>query len=549
MYTEQLIKILNKRGIVGEKEIEEFLSPAPKKTYPSSMLTDLDESVGFILSEIDSGSKICIYGDYDADGITSTTLMVSLLSNLLPKERLGYYIPSRFEEGYGLNKEALKTIKSRGFDLVITVDCGSVSVDEAAFAKETGIKIIVTDHHSISDKMVDCLLVNPKRPDSKYPFLGLSGCGVAFKLAQTIQQRSGLPKSVLTSVLDLVAIGTIGDIMPLVDENRTLCKYGLRELNKGKRYGLRRLAEETGLKMGTITSENISFVIAPHLNASGRIENASLAVKLLLAEEGDNNVDEMVASIISNNQERRRLQQQTFEKCLKLVGEAPEDFIVLDVEDAHEGITGIVAGKIKDYFNRPTIIVTPSGDSGEFLKGTGRSVEGVNLYDNLKKNQALFERFGGHAGACGFLMKKENFCTLRNNLIGQIEEIRKETPDVFDKKYDIDLTMNPADISIDLSEEIQLLAPFGNENPKPLVDFRNVEVNDVQFMGKDKTHVKFFTKNSSLERIQWVLFGRAQEQRELFLSGTKVNVLGNLDINVWQGRQNMQVMIKNIEKA
>lgn len=219
-YNQIITELLNKRGIVTDEDIEEFLSDKPQKTYDPSLLADAQAGVDFILPEIAAGSKICIYGDYDADGITSTALMLSVLRKLMPKEKLDYYIPSRFEEGYGLNKEAVKQIAGRGFQMIITVDCGSVSADEVEYAKSLGMKIVVTDHHNITDAMADCLLINPKRPGGVYPFKELSGCGVAFKTAQLIQKKAGLPKSVLSEVLDLVAIGTVGDILPLLDENR-----------------------------------------------------------------------------------------------------------------------------------------------------------------------------------------------------------------------------------------------------------------------------------------------------------------------------------------
>ena len=252
-----IIKLLNNRGIVREEEIKEFLSDKPQKTYDPSLLKDISAGVDLILSEIKKGTRICIYGDYDADGITSTSLMLSVLSHLMPKGKLDYYIPSRFEEGYGLNMDAVENIAHKGAGLIITVDCGSVSAEEVEYALDLGMKVVVTDHHNITDKMADCLLINPKRPGNSYPFCGLSGCGVAFKTAQMIQQKAGLPKWVLTEVLDLVAIGTIGDIMPLVDENRTMVKFGLKMINTGKRPGLRKLIEGAGLRVGTFTSENV----------------------------------------------------------------------------------------------------------------------------------------------------------------------------------------------------------------------------------------------------------------------------------------------------
>lgn len=274
----RVIELLHKRGLSTEEEIEEFLSARPQKTYDPFLLLNMEAGVDLILSSIEDEEKICIYGDYDADGITSTAVLMEVLSQLT--DNLAYYIPSRFEEGYGLNCEALDKIKAAGVDLVVTVDCGSVSCMEVEHAKEIGLKILVTDHHTIKDQQADCLLINPKQPGCPYPFKELAGVGVAFKLAQAIAAETGLDKRVVNRTLDLVGIGTIGDIVPLVDENRTLAKYGIRAVNVSQRPGLTALIEGVSLKQGDICSENISYVIVPHLNASGRMESARTAAKL-----------------------------------------------------------------------------------------------------------------------------------------------------------------------------------------------------------------------------------------------------------------------------
>ncbi len=539
----QIIKeLLHNRGVVTEEEITEFLSDKPKQTYDPSLLADAQAGVDLILSEIAEDAKICVFGDYDADGITATTLMLGILGKLTPAENLDYYIPSRFEEGYGLNMEAVKQIADKGVDLMITVDCGSVSPAEVEYAKSLGMKVLVTDHHTITDEMADCLVINPKRAGDAYPFKGLSGCGVAFKLAQIIQKRANLPKSVLSEALDLVAIGTIGDIMPMLDENRSMVKYGLQVLNTGHRYGLRKLAEGAGLKPGEITAENIGFVIAPHLNASGRMEDASQAVKLLLAPEGSPEADRIVADLLCKNRERKRLQQETFDLCTENITQA-EDFLVLRLENAHEGITGIVAGKIKERYNRPTVILTPSGCEKQYLKGTGRSIEGVNLYDLLKKHEGYFEKFGGHAGACGFLMGAEHFDGLKSGLLADMAELKEQNPGIFEKKRPFDLEINVEDMSVELAEAIAKLAPFGNQNPKPLFCVRNVELSDVRYMGEQGQHVRFKLSQGG-KCVTCVLFGNAKDYAEI-LDGDRyaAAIAGSLDCQIWQGAKRLQFMV------
>lgn len=537
--------LLSKRGIESQEDILEFLSSKPKKTYDPLLLPDMEAGADLILHEIRSGSRVMIYGDYDADGITATTLMMSVLGHLMSDRMsdLDYYIPSRFDEGYGLNHDAVKYIHDRGFDLIITVDCGSVSKEEVKYAEDLGMRVLVTDHHTITDTMAECLLINPKKPGSEYPFKELCGCGVAFKLAQVIQKKAGLPKSILTEVLDLVAIGTIGDIMPLRDENRTLVKYGLRVINQGKRPGLKELIMAAGLTPGNVSSENVGFVIVPHLNASGRIEDASQAVKLLLSPDKGPEVSEMVDDIIFKNKERKRIQSDTFRSCMDLADD--EDFKIIRCDDAHEGIAGIVAGKIKDHFYRPTVICMPSQGEEGMLKGTGRSIEGINLYEMLKKHEELFVKFGGHSGACGFTMREGDFRELRDGLIKDIREIRESSPEVFTKSVSWDMDLKPDEISQDLSDELELLSPFGNGNPKPVFRLNQVRLRDARYMGADGKHARF-TVHEGHRYINCVLFNKASECSGELFDGERHDIAGSLESQYWQGQKRLQFIVENI---
>lgn len=541
--------LMKNRGIESEEDIIEFLSDKPQKTYNPFLLPDMEAGVDLILSEIEKKSNIWIYGDYDADGITSTSLMMSVLGHLVDDhDKLNYYIPSRFEEGYGLNKDAITQIAQAGCSLLITVDCGSVSYDEVEYAKSLGLKVLVTDHHNITDVMADCPLINPKHPKSEYPFKELSGCGVAFKVAQALQQKSGLPKQVLTEVLDLVAVGTVGDIMPLVDENRTMVKFGLKVLNLGKRPGLRKLMEGTSLKVGKISSENLSFVIVPHLNASGRIEDASQAVELLTGRCSEVRMDEIVADVIKKNQMRKKFQSDLFRQCqAEIDKDNLEDLILIHAEDAHEGIAGIVAGKIKETYYRPAIIVTATGTEGDDLKGTGRSVEGINLYELLKTQEELFIKFGGHAGACGFSLKKENLPALREGIAKEMAKICAENPDVFEKKYNIELELDTDDITFDLVEQIDMLAPFGNKNPKPLVACKDVFLSDEKYMGSEMQHLRFNAASATGKKIQCVLFGKAQDYDFSEMEISRGNIIGNLECQIWQGSKRLQFITDEIQ--
>lgn len=537
-------EILNKRGITEETEILEFLSDKPNLTYDPFLLKNLEAGVDFLLSAIQQNRKICIYGDYDADGVTSISLLIEILSHLT--DNLIYYIPSRFDEGYGLNKDAIDLIKRQGVDLILTVDCGSVSYEEVEYGKNIGIDFIVTDHHNINDKPANCILINPKQEDCAYPFKHLAGCGVAFKLAQGIQRKAGLPKSILNGVLDLVAIATIGDIVPLIDENRTLTKYGMGVINARKRPGLNRLIEEAGLTTDKIKSENIAYIIVPHLNAAGRLLDARIGVELLTSKD-EQTITEIAAVLIQNNKERKRVQEEAFLKCKEVIAAELENdlFYIIAPKDIHEGIAGIVAGKIKDEYGRPAIIVTESGGDG-CLKGTGRSVSSLNLYDILKRHDELFLKFGGHSGACGFLMKSDNLNELRTRLNREIEALYQENSGLFDSSLPIDLIIEEGDITINLVMELEKLAPFGCQNERPLLQIKGMRLTCINFMGAEKQHVRFSGSGNTGRGVPCILFQKAQDYNDLLLNGELLNLAGYPDINVWNGESKIQFVLRYI---
>ncbi|MBR3786536.1 MAG: single-stranded-DNA-specific exonuclease RecJ [Firmicutes bacterium] len=536
-------ELLYNRGIRTEEEIAEFLSDKPKKTYDPFLLLNMEAGVDFILSAIENNEKICIYGDYDADGVTSTAVLMEVLSQLT--SNLTYYIPKRFDEGYGLNKDALRKIKDAGVDLVITVDCGSVSYDEVEYGKSIGLDIVVTDHHTVTDKIADTIVINPMQPGCPYPFKHLAGVGVAFKLAQAIAAETGLPKSIINRTLDLVGIGTIGDIVPLTDENRTLAKYGIRAVNVSQRPGLVQLIEGTGLHKGQIRSENISFVIVPHLNASGRMEDAKVAAGLMMTKSEETSRTG-VEKLIRYNSERKRIQEETFLQCRNLVETEymDDDFLVIDLEHAHEGITGIVAGKIKETFYKPAIIMTPTAD--DCLKGTGRSVEGVNIYRMLKENEELFERFGGHSAACGFTMKQEHLQELRQRLNGQLAALMETKPDLLEQELKADMVLQPEDVSMDLVNDMQKLEPFGCDNPRPLVEVEVTPVN-LRRMGARNQFTKFTGVLADGREVQCVIFRNAESYDAVLQKGGKISIIGTLGAQTWNGRAYLQITVMGVK--
>lgn len=540
--SEEILRdLLKLRGICSAEDVSEFLSDRPQKTYDPFLLLNMEAGVDLLLSEINKGTRICIYGDYDADGVTSICILSHVIGMLT--DNLTYYIPSRFEEGYGLNKIAVKKLHDDGVGLMITVDCGSVSYEEVEYAKELGMKVIVTDHHSIDSIKADTILINPKQKECTYPFKELAGCGVAFKMSQAIQQRAGLPKSAVNDVLDLTAVGTVGDVVSLTDENRTIVKYGLNKVNAGTRISLKKLKEAISLKW--ITSENIAFGIAPHINAAGRMASARDAVELFMADN-EMIMDKKVEDLVFYNSQRKKKQDDAYNQGMELLT-GHEKFVVLHMENIHEGIGGIVAGKIKETTGRPTIIVTPSGEG--YLKGTGRSIDKIDIYQVLKKHEELFERFGGHRSACGFLMRQENLKTLREKLDHEIDCLLEEDPSILQAESSWDMELSPEEITIELARELMKMEPVGQGNPKPVFLLRNIKPAQVRFMGSDSTHARFNAVSEDGKRAECVLFQKAQEKRELLCGGDLVDIIGIIELQKWYGRERVQFIVEEIIKC
>lgn len=544
--TEEILRtLLHQKGIDTQEDISEFLSDRPQKTYDPFLLYNMEAGVDLLLSEIKKNTKICIYGDYDADGVTSVCILSSVLSHLT--SNFIHYIPSRVEEGYGLNKNAVRKLADQGVGLIVTVDCGSVSCEEADLARELGMKMIVTDHHSIDGKKADCIVINPKQKEDSYPFDGIAGCGVAFKLCQALQKRTGLPKSVLNEVLDLLAVGTVADVVPLLDENRTFVKYGLARINAGTRPAMKSLKE--GISLKNVASENIAFGIGPHINAAGRMAEAEEAVQLFISRDPQT-IHRQVEKLIHYNTDRKQKQEDAYKRGLAILEEEgrEEDFIVLPMTDIHEGVGGIVAGKIKEEKNRPIVIVTPSGEG--FLKGTGRSIDPVDIYAVLKKcddTYGLFERFGGHRSACGFLMAEEKLSLLRQAVQEQMDVLKAEDLHIFDSNVTWDLELDLAEVTVDLAETLDQLEPFGKDNERPKFLLRDVTLQGVRFMGADETHARFTAVSQAGARADCVLFRKAQEWRSLLCSEEQVDLIGSIDVQQWQGRTRVQLMIEEMK--
>lgn len=539
--------ILYNRGIKTEEDIAEFISDKPQKTYDPFLLHHMGAGVDLILSAIENGAKICIYGDYDTDGVTSVSLLRSVLTAL--GGDVSYYIPSRFDEGYGLNSDALDKIQLSGAELVITVDCGCTSVVEVEHAKEIGLEILITDHHAMKPEIPDCLLINPNHPDCQYPFKSLAGVGVAFKLAQALVETTALDKSILLKNLDLVAIGTIGDIVPLTDENRTLVKFGLRALNITERPGLQALIEKTGLKAGEITSRMVSFVISPHINAAGRMTEATLAARLL-QEKNPAKADSYAEEIIECNKLRRSVQDQLVEHCENVLAQenvGEKHGLLIELKDAHEGIIGIVAGKVKETHGVPVLIVT--NIEGDDYKGTGRSIDGVNLHEILSKHSELFERFGGHKAACGFTIKKENLPALKAAFEDETKALYLADRNAFDNRIEAEIEIPSENLTQEYIRDQKLLEPFGKDNPAPLVGV-SLRPERLGRMGKEDQFLRFSGVLSDGREIKCVDFTRNPDHEDILINalnhGEDVNPIGFLEEDTWNGNSSIKFNIKGL---
>lgn len=550
-----ILRILKKRGITDPADIEEYMSPTPKRTYDPFLMKGMDEASDMIIEYARGGRRICVYGDYDCDGVTSVSLMMTLLGELAADA--WYYIPSRFEEGYGLNKKAIDRIAERGTQLIITVDNGCVAFDEVAYIKEKGMAVIVTDHHNVDTQSPDCIMLDPKQTDDDYPFSFLCGCGVAFKLAQAVTRKTGISKKKLNSLLDIVGIATVGDIVPLIDENRTLVKYGMDRIRRNERPGLSCLLDAAGIKAEAVGSYNIAFGIVPYINSCGRMKRADMGVELLTGLDIDRN-EKLAASMKELNMLRRSTQDEIYNKAVEWLearAAVPADngcgensgipyFVLYYAGDAHEGVTGIVAGKIKEKYYRPVVIVTDSGNG--IVKGTGRSVPGIDLHALLGRYSHLFMRFGGHAGACGFSMSSEHVDHLRECLNDDVRKMLDDRPGLLDYVLVPDAVVTGDDVTLELARDVRRMEPFGEGNARPVFRIKDITIRNVRKMGAEGQYRKFSCMSEGGRMFDAVCFYGDIEYLDDVCAGDTVEFMGEIDENVWNGRSSVQVVVREI---
>ena len=534
-----LATILVNRNIIKDEDIRIFLNPTRNDFHDPYLLPDMEKAVDRIVTAIKNKEKIVIYGDYDVDGITSITVLKSFL-----EERglqVDQYIPNRLEEGYGLNKPALEEIASKKYDLMITVDCGISAIEEIDYANSLGIQTIITDHHEPVEELPKAFaVIDAKRKDHKYPFRELAGVGVAFKLSQAISIRLGLEEKEYLKFLDIVCVGTISDIVPLVDENRVITKLGLRLVQQTKNIGLKALLQASGYNK--IDSNTVSFGIAPRINASGRMGYQEDALALFLSKNIVE-VNDLVKKLNGYNTKRQEIERNIYNEALAKIENEHLDnnnVIVVGGNGWHHGVIGIVASKITDLYFKPSILLCFEDDIG---KGSGRSIPGFDLHEALNKCSNSLEKFGGHAMAIGVTVKKDNLDQFENDIEKIAEESNiKDIVPIINIDAEIDLN----NINKDIVESLSALEPFGEGNKMPLFAYRNLKINSIRALSEGK-HLKLTLKDNN-NIINAIGFNMGYLVND-YLIGDKVDVVGVLEINTFNGVDNLQINLKDIMKS
>lgn len=482
--------ILANRDITEKEEIRLFLEPTRNDFHDPFLMIDMKKAVDKIIQAIEKQEKIIIYGDYDVDGITSITVLKSFLQDR--GIEVGSYIPNRLEEGYGLNKEAIAKIVGEGCQLMITVDCGISSVEEIAYANSLGLETIVTDHHEPGNELPQAIsVIDNKRKDSNYPFRELAGVGVVFKLIQAIGITLGLKEEEYLKYLDIVCVGTISDIVPLVDENRVIAKLGLMLIRQTKNIGLRSIINSSGYTK--IDSNSISFGIAPRINACGRMGKAEEALALLLSKNF-NEVTELTKKLNEHNRLRQETEKSIFENAVKKIEEEHLDkgnSIIVGGENWHNGVIGIVSSKITEMYFKPSILLNFEEDG--IGKGSGRSIPGFDLHDALTQCSDTIEKFGGHSMAVGITVRKEQFLAFRE----KFEQIAsKARIDEIMPVIQVDSKIDVKDMNKEMVESLKQLEPFGEGNRMPVFVFKNLKIDSIRALSEGK-HLKLTLKDNN----------------------------------------------------
>ncbi|OFQ99121.1 single-stranded-DNA-specific exonuclease RecJ [Staphylococcus sp. HMSC066C03] len=525
-------KVLESKNLVQENNILDVLEDKVLDHDPW-LLSDMQKAIDRINLAIDKNERILVYGDYDADGVTSTTILVNTLQQL--GTQVGWYIPNRFSEGYGPNELAFRNAYDEGISLIITVDNGIQGHDEIKMVQDLGVDVIVTDHHEIGRTLPEALaIVHPMHPDFDYPFKYLCGAGVAYKLSQALLSHP--PQQFIA----LAAIGTIADLVSLTDENRSIVKRGLKILNDQTPVSINAILKQAGYN-DQINEETIGFIIGPRLNVVGRLEDASLAAELLMVDEFEE--AEFLAEQVEHfNQERKDIVAEITEEALSLAEEQVQQgnlFLLLAKENWHEGVLGIVASKIVETYALPTLVLNIDLEQNH-AKGSARSIEQVSMFEILNAHQDLITKFGGHHMAAGMTMDIENIDELRKGLNEWMKQLSESTS-LAPRKH-VDVLLNESEITVKNIQDIQKLRPFGTDFNSPIFEVNDLNVKSIKAIGQEGKHLKVALGENQLAALYWS-YGHLAKEIEM---GQPLNLIGNLQINEWNGNQSPQLIIQDI---
>ena len=548
------VRIMRNRGLETEEEMRKYLYGTLDELYDGSLMKDMGKAVKILTEKFKAGKKIRIIGDYDIDGVCATYLLLTGLrraaGNVNTEDPSGmlidYEIPDRIKDGYGINESIIRQAAADGVDTIITCDNGISAWKEIALAKEFGMTVIVTDHHEVpvdengnqNVPMADAV-VNPKQADDTYPFPEICGAVVAYKLIRELYRAAGIPEREWKELLEFAAIATVGDVMKLKDENRIIVKFGLRRMAVTKNLGLRKLAEKCGLDITALSAYHIGFVIGPCLNAGGRLQTAKLALRLLLSQD-EAEADRMAEELKALNDLRKDMTKQGEDEAIQQVEKlyADDKVLVVYLPECHESLAGIIAGRVRERFNKPAIVLT-RGE--EMVKGSGRSIEQYHMYQGLVKVADLLPKFGGHPMAAGLSIEEKDIEEFRRRLNADAELTEED----FIPKIWIDVPMPLEYVSEGLVEELKQLEPYGQGNEKPLFAQKNLYIRNMRVLGKTKNLVKMNLVTENGLAMDGLLFVNGDQFLEEIENKKYINVIYYPDINEYNGFKTLQIVIKN----
>lgn len=553
-----LARIIRNRDVVGDDAINAFLNGTKNEMHDPAGFKDIDVAAARIVKAISSGEKIRVIGDYDIDGVCSSYILKKAFS--LMGASVDAVLPDRVLDGYGLNRNLISNAYDDGISLIVTCDNGIAAVDEIDYANTLGIDVVVTDHHEVPYEEKDgnknyilpkaVAVVDPKREDCPYPYKGICGGMVAYKTVVYITSKpeyqdicSEVTKDIMDEFLTFAAFATVGDVMELLDENRIAVKEGLKLIGNTSNVGLRALIEVCNLDKDKISAYHIGFILGPCMNATGRLDSAGRALELLECREYESAV--MIAQELKELNESRKNMTLTFvEEASKLAEEAKDNVLVLYLPKCHESLAGIVAGRIRERFYKPTIILTNANDG---VKGSGRSIDDYSMFEELTKVKDIFTKFGGHKMAAGVSLLEDRVDELRLRL----NENCELTEEMLCEKQSIDMVMPLNYATLELAREINKLEPYGVSNPRPIFATKDVEIDKVKLVGKNqnvlKMIVRFETSFGTFSEIDAVMFEDAADNYERLAGRERISILYQLDINSYMGRDKLQLIIKDIK--